>query len=134
MAALHIHVKQHLEDMNNKYKEKAYEKRRHKEFEVGNEVMVYLRKERFSIGTYNKLQMKKFGPYEIFIKFSFGNAYEVELPDNLSISPIFNILDLHEYHEPEFSEHNVGDLEKELPQKELDQIEEILDSRIRHST
>lgn len=44
MKDLHIQVKQHLEDMNNKYKEKEDEKRRHKNFEVGDEVMVYLRK------------------------------------------------------------------------------------------
>ncbi|XP_059075372.1 pentatricopeptide repeat-containing protein DOT4, chloroplastic-like [Cryptomeria japonica] len=42
MKALHTKVKKHFEDMNIKYKEKADEKRSHKEFEVGNEVMVYL--------------------------------------------------------------------------------------------
>lgn len=134
MAALHIQVKQHLKDMNSKYKEKAYLKRRHKEFEVGNEVMVYLRKERFPVGTYNKLQLKNFGPCKILRKFSSGNAYEVELLDSLSISPIFNIVDLHEYHEPKFNEYSVANLEKQFPQKEPDPIEEILDQMIGHST
>lgn len=108
MATLYIQVKQHLEDVNNKYKEKADEKRRHKEFEVGNEVLLYLRKERFPVGTYNKLQMKKFGPCKILRKFSSRNAYEVELPDSLSISSVFNIVDLHQHHEPEFSEDSVA--------------------------
>lgn len=115
MAALHIQVKQHLEDISNKYKGKADEKRRHKEFEVGDEVMVYLRKDRFPVETYNKLQMKKFGPCGILRKFNSRNAYEVELPDSLSISPIFNIADLHEYHEPEFNDDSIADLEKQLP-------------------
>lgn len=109
---MHIQVKQYLEDMNNKYKEKEDEKRRHKEFEFGDEVMVYLRKERFLVGTYNKLPMKKFGPCRILRKFSSRNAYEVEIPDSLSSSPIFNIADLHDNHELEFSEDNVADLHK----------------------
>ena len=40
------------------------------------------------------LKMKKFGPYKILKKYDSGNAYEVELPDGIQISPIFNITDL----------------------------------------
>ena len=41
--------------------------------------------------TYNKLKMKKFGPYKILKRYDSGNAYEVELPDGIHISPILNI-------------------------------------------
>lgn len=66
---------------------------------VGDEVVVHLRKERFLIGAYNKLSMKKFGPCKIMKKHDIGNAYEVELPSELNISLLFNILELIEYHE-----------------------------------
>ena len=61
--------------------------------------MVHLRKECFPVGTYNKLKMKKFGPCKIVKRHDSRNAYEVELPANLNISPIFNILDFTEYYE-----------------------------------
>lgn len=110
MKTLHVQVKQHFEDMNNKYKEKVDEKRRHKEFKVGVEVMVYLRKEIFLIGTYNKLKIRKFGPCKILRKFSSRNTYEVELLDSLGIS-----MYLHQYHESKFSEDSIEDLEKQMP-------------------
>lgn len=62
--------------------------------------------------------MRKFGPCKILRNFSSGNAYEVELPDSLIISHVFNIVDLLQCHEPEFNEDSITNLEKQLPQKE----------------
>ena len=43
--------------------------------------------------------MKKFGPCKILKKHDSENAYEVQLPDGIHISPIFNIADLTKYHD-----------------------------------
>jgi len=69
---------------------------REKEFQVGDLVMVYLRKEIFPAKTDNKLNMKKIGPCRIVRKFS-ANGYEIELPEGIEISPIFNVVDLYPY-------------------------------------
>ena len=95
MESLHKEVKLRLEQSNQKYKENDDQSRRHHDFQVGDEVMVHLKKGRFSIGTYSKLKMKKFGPCKILKKFDSGNTYEVELTNDMDISPIFNIFDLY---------------------------------------
>ena len=66
--------------------------------QVGDLVMAYIREERFPKGSYNKLKLKKIGPCKILRNFS-ANAYELELPSDLKISPIFNVSYLYPFND-----------------------------------
>ena len=62
-----------------------------------------------------------------------GNAYEAELLDGIHISPIFNIVDLIEYHDDGIDEGLM--LEPcPIPFSKKEEIEEILDSHVDRST
>jgi hypothetical protein len=75
-------------------------KRREVFFEEEDLVLAHLTKEIFPRGTYNKVKVKKIGPCNILRNFS-ANSYEIELPGDMGISPIFNLEDLYSYVEPE---------------------------------
>ena len=126
---LHEEVQTHITKMNQQYKARADQRRRHKEFQVGDLVMVHLRKERFLAGSYNKLKMNKYGPYKILKKYDSRNAYEVELPDGIHISRILNIVDLTKYHDDGADEGLT--LEPcPIPTSKKEEIEEILDNHV----
>ena len=92
--------------------------------------MVYLRHARFPTGTYHKLKYKKVGPFQILKKIN-DNDYEVYLPDNLVISPIFNVSNLYAFHgnHPELDSRDDVDWHHHLPSKKKEKIAHILDKQ-----
>lgn len=60
---VHKTVKKHLSTNYNNYIEATENERKKTTFEVGDLVMIYLQKERFSYNIYNKLMEKKYEPH-----------------------------------------------------------------------
>lgn len=104
-------------------------------FEVGDLVLAHLRKERFPKREYNKLKFKQIGSCRVLRKFS-TNTYEIELPPDVGISPIFNVADLYKY-EGETADDTAQDQEtqeidwvKQLPTAKELQPERIMDKKV----
>jgi hypothetical protein len=136
MQELHNQIKEKLKKRSSEYKRRVDQHRRKIEFEVGDQVLAHLRKEIFPRGTYNKLKLKKIGPCKILRRFG-ENSYELELPEDVGISPIFNIADLYPYREDgtEGSEDQERiQWEKQMPVAEKLQMEKIIDQRVGKKT
>jgi len=66
-------------------------------FKVGDQVMIYLRKERLLARYHDKLRQKRYGPFKVFKRIN-ANTYVIDLPDNMNISKTFNVADISAYH------------------------------------
>jgi hypothetical protein len=92
--------------------------------------MVRIRPERFPRGTVHKLHHWFASPCKILSRLG-PNAYHVELPPTLHISPIFNVEDLTLY-TGHYEDNTIPDLMLSVPKfvKPQDEIEDILDDQI----
>jgi len=143
MRNLHEQVKQKLQDSSQRYKRRADARRREVQFNVGDEVLAYLRKERFPKREYSKLKFKKIGPCKIIRKFS-ANAYEIQLPPGIGISPIFNVADLFPYvtdskdhvaaEPPQDTNDEESSWVRQMPMAPPLEIERILDTQVARRT
>jgi hypothetical protein len=80
--------------------------------------------------------MKKIGPCKVIRKFG-ANTYEIELPDGIEISPIFNVADLYPYRDKEAvaeKEQKEVQWTKQMPVAKNPQIESIIDKRVSRKT
>ena len=86
--------------------------------------------------TSNKIQMKIVGPSKVLAKYG-ENAYKVDFPSNLAISPVSNVVDLIRF-KGEISQQSVApprvlqDFDTNaMPKKKLAKEEKVLESRVK---
>ena len=123
---IHEEVRSALRDSNAAYSSAANQHRRVQEFEEGDQVLVHLRQERFPKGTYHKLKSRKFGPCKVLRKLG-SNAYLIELPPELQISPIFNVSDLYPFEGFVSTPPTIEAQVPQLPLATADVVQEVLD-------
>ena len=93
---LHVEIIRNISLSNEEYKLTADVHRRSKEFNVGDYVMVHIHLERIPKKFSKKLYARAMGPYSIIRKMG-SNAYLLDLPNDMDISPVFNVEDLLPY-------------------------------------
>ena len=93
---LHAEIKRKFSLSNEEYKLATDVHRISKEFNVGDYVMVCIRLERIPKTCSKKLYARAMGPYSIIRKMG-SNAYLLDLPNDMDISPVFNVEDLLPY-------------------------------------
>ena len=100
MKNIHEEVKRRLSLSTEAYSTAANTRRKDRQFQVGDMVLIRLKPERFPLGSFNKLHARRARPFKVVKKLG-PNAYVIELPGDYGISHIFNIEDLTQFHGPE---------------------------------
>ena len=126
---IHADVRHKISASNAKYKTQADLHRKNTEYEVGDQVMVRIRPERFPNGKYKKLQYRRVGPYTISHKIN-SNAYVLDLPADMGISNIFNVEDLTIYHGHSDPTKSIPPLRLPPASNVRDEIDDIVDTTI----
>lgn len=132
---VHDQVKSHLQQSIAKYKAHADKKKRYVQLSVGDLVWVHLKKERLPKGKYTKLMQRKVGPCQILKKYG-QNAYEIQLPPDLGLSPIFNVCDLTLFKgsDNEGEEPMQVAADNDIPKHESPKLRKVLDTRVTNKT
>ena len=118
VSELHKYNHDRITQQNAAYKQAADSHHRHRSFEVGDQVMVRLRPERYSPCTATKLHAHSVGPFRVLSHVG-ENAYVVDIPPSWRISSTFNVADLAAYlalppHQP-FSKRKTGGVRPPSP-------------------
>ncbi|CAN1153093.1 hypothetical protein LINPERHAP2_LOCUS19171, partial [Linum perenne] len=74
-------------------------------FEVGDQVWIHFRKDRFPEQRKSKLLPRGDGPYTILKKIN-NNAYVIDLPNSYGVSATFNVADLTPYYDEIYAEQD----------------------------
>ena len=144
---MHAEIRTKINLSNENYKSATDVHRRYQEFNKNDQVMLRHRVERLPPGTWKKVHAKRMGPFRIKKKVS-ANAYELDLPSDMGIGPVFNVADLTSYHGPltpsSISSSSANPVEPTLvpslpvppapplvsSQHTADGIEDVLDERV----
>ncbi|KAG6778073.1 hypothetical protein POTOM_017918 [Populus tomentosa] len=93
MKDVHTEVRRRLSLSTESYAASANARRKDRQFNNGDMVLVRLKPERFPSGSFTKLNARRAGPFHVIKKLG-SNAYVIDLPSDFGISPIFNIEDI----------------------------------------
>ena len=85
--------------INYSYQSTVESHKRLQELTRGDEVLIRVHPERFLLGTLRKLRTRHSGPYKILKRLG-SSAYELEIPYDFGISPVFRVEDLTRYRTP----------------------------------
>ena len=96
VSELYKYIHDRITQQNVAYKQAADSHCPHQSFEVGDQVMVRLRPERYSPGAATKLHARIAGPFRVLSRVG-ENAYVVDIPPSWGISSTFNVADLAAY-------------------------------------